>query len=577
MGRLPQEFLDELLMRTDIVDVVDARVPLKKAGKNYAARCPFHDEKTPSFTVSPEKQFYHCFGCGAHGNAIDFLMEYEHMGFREAVAELAARAGLEVPAGGGGPRGAATARLEGLLEAADRFFRQQLRSHPAAREAVDYLKGRGVSGEIAARFGLGFAPPGWDNLLKALGTEPSRLAALEQAGLVVRREGDGHYDRFRRRIMFPIHDYRGRLVGFGGRALGEEQPKYLNSPETALFHKGRELYGLHRAREAIRSAGRVLVVEGYLDVLALAQAGIGHTVATLGTATTRQHLERLYRYTSEVVFCFDGDAAGRQAAWRALEAALPVMEDGRRASFLFLPEGEDPDSLVRREGPERFSGRLAGAQPLPDFLFETLAARVDLGRLEGRAELARRGEALLNRLPRGALRSLMFKRLGEITGVEDLGRGGRRPRVPPVTGRAQAAPSLVRRAISVLLQAPRLAREVEDPEALAGLAQPGAELLVALLNAAREHPGLSTAALLERFRDSPDRAHLEKLAAKGHIFDGEALSREFQDTFLKLKAQRLEQDLDRLLARPHLGPEDKAELEALLREQARLKGRAGDG
>ena len=573
-GRIPQEFLDDLLLRTDIVDVVDARVPLKKSGRNYTARCPFHDEKTPSFTVSADKQFYHCFGCGAHGNAIDFLMQYEHLDFREAVGELAGRLGLEVPLGKGGPA-PATARLAAVLEQAERYYRRQLREHPAAAEAVDYLKGRGLSGEIAGRFGLGFAPPGWDNLLQALGDGPERLKALQEAGLVVARDGGGHYDRFRRRIVFPIHDHRGRIVGFGGRALGDDTPKYLNSPETPLFHKGRELYGLHRARAAVKAAGRVLVVEGYMDVVALAQFGIEHACATLGTATTRQHLERLYRYTSEVVFCFDGDRAGRQAAWRALEAALPVLEDGRRASFLFLPEGEDPDSLVRREGPERFAARIEGAQPLPEFLFETLAAEVDLGRMEGRAELAKKGRALLGRLPRGALRELMLARLRDLTGVQDLGAGGGAARpapAPPAGGM-----SLVRRAIACLLQAPALARTVDDPEALAGLARPGVDLLVALLALAREHPELNTAALLERFRDSPHRGHLEKLAAQGHIVEGEALAREFQDAFLRLKAQRIEQDLDRLLAQARLAPEQKAELDALLREQARLKGCLGGG
>ncbi|MEK6771534.1 MAG: DNA primase, partial [Pseudomonadota bacterium] len=349
-GRIPREFIDELLNRVDIVEVIDARVPLKKAGKDYKACCPFHDEKTPSFTVSQTKQFYHCFGCGKNGSAIGFLMDYENLSFPEAVTDLAQRVGLTVPteaSGTAAPDSGSHALLD-LLNEAGRFYRNQLRSHPSAGKAIDYLKGRGLSGEITQSFGIGYAPEGWDNLTKVLGKDDPTRDQLVAAGLAAKKEGGGYYDRFRNRVIFPIHDHRGRIVGFGGRVMDpKDEPKYLNSPETALFHKGRELYGLFRARDAIKKSGRVLVVEGYMDVVALAQHGIDYAVATLGTAATRDHLDRLYRHAPEVVFCFDGDRAGREAAWRALETTLPLLHEGRQASFLFLPEGEDPDTLVR--------------------------------------------------------------------------------------------------------------------------------------------------------------------------------------------------------------------------------------
>ncbi|HKJ77760.1 MAG TPA: DNA primase, partial [Gammaproteobacteria bacterium] len=358
-GRIPQSFIDDLLSRVDIVEVIDARVPLKKAGRDYAACCPFHDEKTPSFTVSPTKQFFHCFGCGAHGTALGFLMEYDHMGFVEAVEELAAKQGLEIPYEGGAPAagpGRDLKPLYDLLGQADRYFRHQLRNHPAAAKAVDYLKGRGVSGEVAAAFGLGYAPPGWDGLLQALGRDDGALKRLVEVGLLIEREEDRRrYDRFRDRVIFPIRDPRGRTVGFGGRVLGDDKPKYLNSPESEVFHKGRELYGLYEAQQAVRRPERLLVVEGYMDVVALAQHGIANAVATLGTAATADHLQRLFRVTGEVVFCFDGDEAGGKAAWRALENAMPQMRDGRQVRFMFLPQGEDPDSLVRAIGGEAFA------------------------------------------------------------------------------------------------------------------------------------------------------------------------------------------------------------------------------
>lgn len=421
-GLIPQSFIDELLDRVDLVEVVDQRVKLKRTGKNYSACCPFHEEKTPSFTVSPDKQFYYCFGCGASGNAIGFLMDYERLGFPEAVEQLSHLQGLEVPKEEQSPAQQQKAQerksIYSLLAQADQYYRQQLRQHPKRQQAVAYLKNRGLDGHIARDYGLGFAPPGWDNLLRALGgAETERRLLIEGGMLIDQPERNKRYDRFRHRIMFPIRDLRGRVVGFGGRVLGDDKPKYLNSPETPVFHKGRELYGLYEARQAYRDLPRLLVVEGYMDVVALAQFGLRYGVATLGTACGPDHLELAFKHTREVVFCFDGDQAGRTAAERALAAALPVMADGRQVKFLFLPEGEDPDSLVRQVGAEKFTHMVDMAVPLEDFLFDTLSSDLNPRSLEGRALLSKRAAPLLDQLPRGVFRELMFDRLAQRTGL----------------------------------------------------------------------------------------------------------------------------------------------------------------
>src|SRR5574340_145630 len=403
---IPQSFIQDLLNRRDIVEVVQRYIPLKKAGANYVACCPFHSEKSPSFTVSPTKQFYHCFGCGAHGTAVGFVMEHQGIGFVETVQELARSIGMQPPqqnAVGGTVRGAP--ELADVLERAARYDRDQLKHSPAA---IDYLKQRGLTGEIAARFGLGYAPDGWQNLAAVF--PDSQAKELPATGLVIENESGKRYDRFRDRIMFPIQIPRGRVIGFGGRVLGRGEPKYLNSPETPLFEKGRELYGLFQARTAIHSAGRVLVVEGYLDVVALAQHGIDYAVATLGTATTPVHVQTLLRHSDDIVFCFDGDAAGRRAAWRALENSLAQVADGKRLSFLFLPEGEDPDSYVRKAGREGFEQLLRQALPLSEFLLRELSARADLQSQEGRARFLQGAQPLLRQIAAPALALLLRKR-----------------------------------------------------------------------------------------------------------------------------------------------------------------------
>jgi len=581
-GRIPPHFIDELLARTDIVDIVDARVPLKKAGKNYQACCPFHDEKTPSFTVSPDKQFYHCFGCGAHGTAIGFLMQYDRLEFRDAVRELAQRAGLPLPAEAQGGPADESAPLYEILAQAARFYQRQLREHADAPLAVEYLKRRGLTGEIAQRYGLGFAPESWDALTRTF----SDAALLLKAGLVTQKSGGGHYDRFRRRIMFPIKDARGRVIGFGGRIIDKpgaasdhKEPKYLNSPETQVFHKGTELYGLYEAREAISRAGFVLVVEGYMDVVALAQFGVDNAVATLGTATTHPHLERLFRYTAEVVFCFDGDRAGRAAAWRALEHALALMSDGRQVGFLFLPEGEDPDTFVRVQGPEAFLAAARKPVPLPDFLFQSLAAQVDLGRMDGRARLVSLAQPLLAKLPAGALKELMTARLAEISRVnpEKLSTlmrtpeavGHNAPTAKPrlrTQSTTSGRPTLVGAAISLLLQDPSLARTVPKPASYAGLELRGVRLLVELLEAGRAEPPPNTAAILERYRDTPYAETLARLAARSVPAH---LDIEFHDAIKRLDIEVIRQALNLLSSKERSGglsDDEKMEFRRLNRE-----------
>jgi DNA primase len=425
-GLIPQSFIDDLLNRTDIVDVVSSRIQLKKAGKNYTACCPFHKEKTPSFSVSPDKQFYYCFGCGAGGNALGFVMDHDQLDFPQAIEDLAKRAGMEVPREEGArnnkPRQPTDSPLYPLLNAAAEFYKQALKNHPQRKAAIDYLKGRGLSGEIARDFTMGFAPPGWDNLLKQLGGDALQQKAMIDAGLLIENadnpEKVKRYDRFRDRIMFPIRDSRGRVIAFGGRVLGDEKPKYLNSPETPVFHKGQELYGLYEARKHNRDLDEIMVVEGYMDVIALAQQGLRNAVATLGTATSEEHLKRLFRVVPSVLFCFDGDAAGRNAAWRALEATLPNLQDGRRARFLFLPDGEDPDTLVRSEGTDAFRARInQHAQPLADYFFQQLSEEADPRSLEGKAHLVTLAAPLIDKIPGNNLRTLMRQRLSEITGL----------------------------------------------------------------------------------------------------------------------------------------------------------------
>ncbi len=586
-GRIPQHFIDDLMQRVDIVEVIDSRVPLKKAGKEYQACCPFHTEKTPSFTVSPSKQFYYCFGCGAHGTALGFLMDYEHMDFVDAIEDLARSAGLEVPreAGTGGSyeREDATGPLYELLEQAAGTFRQHLRQHPEATRAVDYLKGRGLSGEIAQSFGLGYAPPGWDNLLKALGQDAAQQALMERAGLLIKKDGGGLYDRFRDRIMFPIHDRRGRVIGFGGRVLGDDTPKYLNSPETPVFHKGRELYGLFEARKRERKLERLLVVEGYMDVVALAQFGIGNVVATLGTATTHEHLEQLYRAVPEVVFCFDGDRAGKAAAWRALENALPILEDGRQARFLMLPTGEDPDSLVRKVGKDAFIQQIGDSIPLSEFFYAELCGQVDMSSMDGRTRLVNLTKPLLKQLPVGVFHRMMVDHLEELAKLPRNALADMHGQ--PIQKNSNAAPSRparstsaispIRRLISMLLLEPRLAGLVENPAQLAEVHLQGAPLLVELIDFMKERPQIHTGAVIEHWHGTDTGRHLAKLAAETTPKLVGDLEKEFLDGIYHLLAKPVDQRREARFAElsrkqpSELTATEKEELKGLLRPAER--------
>ena len=551
-GRIPREFIDELLARLDVVEVIDRRVPLKKAGKDFKACCPFHNEKTPSFTVSRPKQFYHCFGCGVSGTAITFLMEFEHLSFPEAVEELAGEAGLEVPDTGPARSGDnPTLPLLEILGEASRYYKDQLRSHRDASTTIAYLKQRGLTGEIAAQFDLGYAPTGWDNLSSTADNE-EKLDLMVKAGLISKRESGGHYDRFRARVIFPIHDNKGRVIAFGGRLLDEGEPKYLNSPETPVFHKGSELYNLHRARSAIAQQQMSIVVEGYMDVLALAQHGIDHCVATLGTATTTTHLQRLFRLAPSIVFCFDGDRAGRDAAGRALEIALPLLESGRQVSFLFLPDDEDPDSVVRDQGADRFRALIESATPLPDLLFDTLLNQTDLTRMDGKARLATLARPLVSRVPEGPLRELMQQRLSDLTGVAPNGLGGLTTTPPTVPHKRASARSKrlspLATAISVLVQRPQLATGLDLPTAVVEAQDdPGVQLLTKVHGLARENPQLTTASLIERFRGDEQQPTLELLASRNHLVDDDGLEIFLAETLATLASQSIDDTIAELL------------------------------
>ncbi|MFK7830566.1 MAG: DNA primase [Congregibacter sp.] len=618
-GRIPQSFIDDLLDRVDIVDVIDRRVKLKKTGKNYSARCPFHDEKTPSFSVNPEKQFYYCFGCGAGGNALGFVMDYENIDFPQAVENLATKAGLEVPREQSrGPAGSAgqpspNKPLYELMERCSAFYRDALKSHPTRDKAVEYLKNRGLTGAVARDFSLGFAPPGWDNLMRHLGDDDGLRKTAIAAGVLVENDAGRTYDRFRERIVFPIRDRRGRVIAFGGRVLGDDKPKYLNSPESPIFHKGRELYGLYEARRANRKLEQIIVVEGYMDVIALAQAGITCAVATLGTASSTEHVESIFRVVSEVVFCFDGDEAGRKAAERALHNTLPTMSDGRQAKFLFLREGEDPDTVVRKEGERAFLDLVHAALPLEEFLFQSQGTSLELDTMEGRASLSKRALPLIRQLPEGVFRQLMFQALAERTGLE-LASLMKLELPPPATPEpseaypptnyadddapppmdddwpppednspVQRSPlrapqsrhaTLTQAAIALLLHKPGIASQLDGTaEGTALEALPGEEgtLLRDILALLHKRPESSTGMLLGHWHGTRDGELLAALAGQERLIPTDGIEKQFQDIIRRLSSQplrlRITEEINTLKSRPYseLTTDDKSRLRELIR------------
>lgn len=595
---IPQSFIQDLLARVDIVDVIEPYLPLKKGGANYFACCPFHGEKSPSFSVSPSKQFYHCFGCGAHGSAIGFLMEYSGLPFVEAVKELASRAGLQVPQEGSTSPRIEAGQNDALVDAmsrAARFYRDQLKQAPAA---IAYLKRRGVSGEVAARFGIGYAPDDWQGLKKSFTDYDSNT--LLDAGLVIENEAGRRYDRFRNRIIFPIQDRRGRVIAFGGRVLDGGEPKYLNSPETPLFEKGRELYGLTQAQKPIRDSGFVLVVEGYMDVVALAQFGVGNAVATLGTATTPHHIHALLRHSQRIVFCFDGDAAGRKAARRGLESALEALRDDVTLAFLFLPEQHDPDSFVRAEGSEAFRRAAAAATPLATFLLNELQASCPPDTAEGRARLVHEAKPLVTRIAAPMLRLQVIKAVAELGGFSQAEverafgldvatpapasriESGDRPawRTDAVSARPSRGrrkpPSTTARLLRLVLQHPVLAARL--PVDLVPATTPEGEALVAIIDATSTgdlpaNAGLG--ALVERFRETPHGEVLARCAGElvEAEFDDDIVETLFEDALRKLHADAIAREIEELTAREReagLSSTERRRLAALLMEKMNL-------
>ena len=592
-GRIPQAFIDEIVARSDIVEVIGARVPLKKSGREFKACCPFHNEKSPSFWVSPDKQFYHCFGCGAHGTVIGFLMQYEKMEFFDAVADLAQRIALEMPREalkGGGDTGSAD--LHNVMSRAAGFFEQNLADNARAQK---YVAARGIDAKTAAKFALGYAPDSWDALLNRFGSQEPERRQILQLGLIIERDSRGgeraagFYDRFRDRLMFPIRDSRGRVIGFGGRIIDQGEPKYLNSPETPLFHKGRELYGLYEARQARADFKRLMIVEGYMDVVRLHQAGITYAVATLGTATTQEHLNKIFRLTSEVVFCFDGDRAGRQAAWRALDNSLPLARDGRELKFMFLPEGHDPDTLVAEEGSEAFERRLNSALPLSEYLIQQLMVEVNLEHVDGRAKLKALAAPLFARMPEGIYREMLAESLAARVSMpaaalkRSFAAGD--PKRPPA-GRPEPAPqrrgrisvgrgNLLTQAITLVLHHPGAAAKLE-PESLGGVDMPGIAVLKELLAQAKTASSPSTAMLLERWRDFPEHGRLAELAmAEPLVPTAEAAAKELQMALQKLVQEygpgRRMDELLRKAEEMGLNYDEKAELSLLLQAKGRSR------
>ncbi|EMF8835830.1 DNA primase [Vibrio parahaemolyticus] len=579
-GHIPRSFIDDLLARLDIVDIIDARVKLKKKGKNYGACCPFHNEKTPSFSVSQEKQFYHCFGCGAHGNAIDFMMEFERLEFVEAIEELASYLGLDVPreqrSGGGGqfnsgPQASSSEKrsLYDLMGSIAQFYRNQLKQ-PSSKVAIEYLKDRGLSGEIVQKFGIGYVADEWDLVRKNFGQNKDNQDMLVTGGMLIENDKGNRYDRFRGRIMFPIRDRRGRVIGFGGRVLGEGTPKYLNSPETPIFHKGKELYGLYEVLQAHREPAQILVVEGYMDVVALAQYGVDYSVASLGTSTTGDHIQMLFRQTNTVVCCYDGDRAGKEAAWRALENALQFLKTGNTLKFLFLPDGEDPDSYVRKYGKAAFEQQIEQATPLSSYLFDNLIElhQINLGNNEGKSALRAYASALIDKIPDPYFQELLEKLLDERTGFDNRLR---QPRKKISETRPQPHKEIkrtpMREVIALLIQNPSYAQMVPDLCSVRDLSIPGLSLFADVLDKCQAHPHINTGQLLEHWRNSQNEALLSRLASWDIPLDEDNQEEIFLDSLDKIIAQCVEKQIENLQAKARsvgLSAEEKRELLALM-------------
>ncbi len=565
--RIPREFIQQLLTRVDIVDFIDGRVPLrKKSSNNYFACCPFHTEKSASFSVSQNKQFYYCFGCGAHGNAIDFLMQYDKLSFPEAIESLAKLTGMIIPRErAASPKSNINPDLYELLSQVAKYYQIELRQSSLA---VNYLKKRGLSGNIAKDFGIGYAPPGWDHVLQTIGKSATLKQQLFEAGMLIKKDDGGFYDRFRDRIMFPIQDRRGRTIGFGGRIIDKGEPKYLNSPETPIFQKGHELYGLYQALQAHRELQRVLIVEGYMDVIALFQMDISYAVATLGTATNAHHLQRLFKHTSEIVFCFDGDQAGRTAAWRALLVTLPIIRDDIQIRFMFLPDNEDPDSLIRKEGKTAFEQRIQNASTLSHFFFQHMGAQTDLSTTDGRARFVKLANEHLQELPPGIFQTMMLGELAKRARIDvaklSTPKQAAKTSIKPKTARS---PSSLRLAITLLVQEPSLANCITGP--LPSLEIRGFDLFVRLIDIIKTHAITTTGSLLEHFRDTEEDKLLSKFAHLEHMIPNEGIILEFLGSIARLKKLANKQMIETMLskaAQNGLTSDEKQYLHELIQE-----------
>ena len=580
-GRISRQFIDDLLARVDIVDIVDSRVPLKKAGKNYQACCPFHNEKSPSFTVSQDKQFYHCFGCGEHGSAISFLMEFDRLDFVDAIEELASYCGVEVVREENNATPAEQRRQQEvyqqkqddyeLMDQISRFYQQQLKVAADKEIAVNYLKGRGLSGEVVKRFGIGYISDAWDGMMKSYSRNGEANQQLVDLGMAIQGDKSRPYDRFRGRIMFPIRDKRGRVIGFGGRVLGDQKPKYLNSPETRVYHKGQELYGLYEAKQANKTLERLVVVEGYMDVVALAQHGVDYAVASLGTATTSEQLQTMFRTVKEVICCYDGDRAGRDAAWRAMENALPLIRDGFALEFVFVPDGEDPDSLIRQQGQQAFEEILDEAMPLSKFLFDKFLEDNPVNSMEEKVALIDKLQPYIHKLPDSILKNAIIEEMASHFGVTsekrllELQKINANPIKKIVRKSTKITP--VRLAIALLLEHPHIVKSLGDISVLQSLTIPGVDLLTQLLGLCQQNPAIKTAQLLEYFRDTEEGKQLAKLMCWQHHIEAEAAQDVFLDSIEKLLNNFVEQRTEFLLQKARTGQmskQEKQELQAIL-------------
>lgn len=579
VGRIPQSFINELLARVDLVDIIDSRLTLKKTGRNYSACCPFHNEKTPSFSVNPDKQFYYCFGCGASGNAITFIMEYEGQEFVSAIEDLAAFISLEVPREAYSIEHKVDNQLFPLMEKAAEFYQKQLKQNPKAKAAVDYLKQRGLTGEVAKQYGIGYAPEDWQNL-EHLSDDKNRLNKdLVTTGMAIEKENGHIYDRFRDRIMFPIRNRRGQILGFGGRIIEQGEPKYLNSPETTLFHKGKELYGIYEMRRQLRNIEHIVIVEGYMDVVALAQFGIYNAVATLGTATTNEHLQTLFRISPKLIFCFDGDKAGRAAAIRALKHTLPLLKDNREVRLMFLADGEDPDTMIRKQGADAFKAQAEQAATLFDYLIDYLTQQVDMSTFEGPAGLIHIAKPYLQEIEDPILFMRFEQRLSELSGLTEK-------QLHQILSQEQAvdkakkspleAPSKpvnldsknkkhYRRAIALLLQYPQSLPKI-GLDWLVQIEEPGAIILNQLTQELHQNLDLTTAMLIECWRGKPEEPHLAKMATQELHSQAENANNELGEIFNYLQKEHLIEQWDKLVTKSRhvsLSKEEKTQLKQL--------------